>query len=242
MKLEITDIINKHKNQPAFVMGLSSSLNPYIDRLGEIKSRGYLTISCNRWHEIKGILIDYWVLCSNLYTIKAYCDIMNQSPQVTVFYADSADNTLKEWIETNLENDWLGYDERNFTDIPYNGKLIAKSKCFKNLIPGRLTLQEELKKISGHNHINRSVGTVAIHMIAFALIMGCNPIYLSGIDIDYSYGYAKGIDKQFDTDVFETQKDELKEGFRQLGKHAEAMGVKIYDTGEVLKVFEEKEL
>ena len=32
-----------------------------------------------------------------------------------------------------------------------------------------------------------------MHMIAFAIIMGCNPIYIAGMDLDYSQGYAGGV-------------------------------------------------
>jgi hypothetical protein len=31
---------------------------------------------------------------------------------------------------------------------------------------------------------------VALHAIAFAIIMGCNPIYIAGMDLNYRKGYA----------------------------------------------------
>tara|TARA_R110000787_G_scaffold240925_3_gene347129 strand:- start:747 stop:1733 length:987 start_codon:yes stop_codon:yes gene_type:complete len=56
----------------------------------------------------------------------------------------------------------------------------------------RLTIQENLQKISGHESHYSPGDTVILHAIAAAIIMGCNPIYITGMDLDYSIGYANG--------------------------------------------------
>tara|TARA_R110000824_G_scaffold56794_2_gene155094 strand:- start:25429 stop:26475 length:1047 start_codon:yes stop_codon:yes gene_type:complete len=56
----------------------------------------------------------------------------------------------------------------------------------------RLTIQETLQQLSGHDSHYSTGDTVAVHAIAFAIIMKCNPIYISGLDLDYSLGYSDG--------------------------------------------------
>jgi hypothetical protein len=60
--------------------------------------------------------------------------------------------------------------------------------CHRRVSP---TIQEFLQKISNSYEHYSTADTVAFHAISFAIIMGCNPIYLSGMDLDYSLGYAK---------------------------------------------------
>ena len=54
------------------------------------------------------------------------------------------------------------------------------------------TVQEYLKNISNSDQHCSTADTVAIEMLSFAIIMGCNPIYISGMDLDYSKGYSGG--------------------------------------------------
>ena len=57
--------------------------------------------------------------------------------------------------------------------INHNGSL----DLAKQLIDGdRLTIQEYLQEISGCDQHYSTGDTVAFHAIAFAIIMGCNPI------------------------------------------------------------------
>lgn len=54
----------------------------------------------------------------------------------------------------------------------------------------KITIQEQLQKTSGYRQHYSTGDTVALHMLAFAIIMGCNPIYISGMGLDYQKGYA----------------------------------------------------
>ena len=70
-------------------------------------------------------------------------------------------------------------------------------KCCKNIVDGELTIQEKLQVISGHEQ-HMGVGqTVGTFCIIVAALMGCNPIYVTGLDLDYSLGYAEGGDKPY---------------------------------------------
>ena len=65
------------------------------------------------------------------------------------------------------------------------------NKCCVNM-DGRLTIQEELQRLSGHPQ-HMGVGqTVGMFCLIFATLMGCSPIYIVGLDLDYTLGYAEG--------------------------------------------------
>ena len=65
------------------------------------------------------------------------------------------------------------------------------AKCCDRIDKDRLTVQEYLQEISGMEQHYGTADTVAFHAIAFAIIMGCNPIYIAGMDLDYNKGYAQ---------------------------------------------------
>lgn len=71
-----------------------------------------------------------------------------------------------------------------FSGIYNNGR------CCVRIDNERLTIQEYLQKISDLEQHYGTADTVAFHAIAFAIIMGCNPIYISGMDLNYRKGYA----------------------------------------------------
>ena len=63
-------------------------------------------------------------------------------------------------------------------------------RCCKQIDHKDMTIQEYVQQETGHNKHYSTGDTVALHAIAFAILMGCGPIYLSGMDLDYSRGYA----------------------------------------------------
>jgi hypothetical protein len=66
----------------------------------------------------------------------------------------------------------------------------ATGKCCKYI--GPKTLQEALQEYTGHTQHMGTGQTVGLFSVAFAVIMGCNPIYITGLDLDCSLGYANG--------------------------------------------------
>tara|TARA_R110000824_G_scaffold12890_4_gene56201 strand:+ start:454 stop:1410 length:957 start_codon:yes stop_codon:yes gene_type:complete len=57
--------------------------------------------------------------------------------------------------------------------------------CCHRQQPGRLTIQEKLQEVSGHDRHFSTGHTVAYFALASAILMGCNPIYVAGMDLDY---------------------------------------------------------
>ncbi len=55
-----------------------------------------------------------------------------------------------------------------------------------------LTLQEKLQEYSGHDRHCGVGQTVGLFCVAIAILMGFKKIYIVGLDLDYSLGYADG--------------------------------------------------
>jgi hypothetical protein len=189
MKLNFDDIKNKEKGKIGIVCGLGGSLKEHLSKLEELSKDkdNYCTISCNRYNTMTKLDVDYWVVANSVFTVKDFYKTFN-SMNATLVYADSVDTTDKKFVDNNLKIDYISYDQRHFKGQPCSRRL----SCCSNIQPGRLTIQEYLQKMSGHNEHYRDAGTVGIHMIALAVILGCNPIYVSGIDMDYKTGYVNG--------------------------------------------------
>lgn len=231
--IQISDIIGRHENEPAFVMGLGPSLSPHIPKLPALKENGFLLFSTNYWYKIFDDRIDYWVLANNVARIEKHWKVMNDFAK-PVFYADSVDFTNKNFIRNNLTCEYLAYDERHI-----NGAKCGSPNCCRNVIPGRLSINEELANLSGHETMYGSAGTVALHMLAFAILMKCNPIYIAGIDLNYqgkTNCYARGKkpifdNKQIDKDAWDNTRDRIFDSFKILHESAELLGIEILNAG-----------
>jgi len=69
------------------------------------------------------------------------------------------------------------------------GGLDIKGRCCHRA-SNRKTLQEILQENTGHDQHYSAGSTVALHMIAFSILMGFRKVFISGLDLDYSLGYA----------------------------------------------------
>lgn len=174
MRLEFKDIIDRHKGKPAIIVAHGPSSNKYLDKLPELQKRGYVVIGINDWYFFHPHTIPkYVIIANNVYTIKNKYQIMNKYDSVIV-YADSVDRTPKSFVDSHLKCDYLPYSQRHFG---HNN--------------GRLTLQEELLQYTSHDRHYGSGDTAALHQIALGILLGCNPVYFIGMDLDYRLGFAK---------------------------------------------------
>lgn len=189
-KISFDDIKDKEKGKIGIICGLGGSLRQYHNEFAELsrtKKEEICFISCNEWNLKTKIDIDYWVIASSIQTIETNVDEFNELNK-TLIYAYSADGTDPEFVKNNLNINYLPYDERHVKGQECNPKI----SCCNRIIPNTKTIQEYLGdylNITSELYDN-TCGTVAIHMLAVAIILGCNPIYISGVDMNYATGYV----------------------------------------------------
>ena len=227
MRIEIEDIIDRHKETPAVIAAHGPTINDVKERLIlNQKTKNWKRFSVNNWYNVFDYPPDYWVLSSTYYTIGRLYKMINDH-NISVLYSDDGDFTPKEWIDDVVAGEYLAYDQRhwqgntclkilnefkshyeetgnlNFTkfgnnqtmwQLPRNkghyGHAVHNDKCCLQNTPNRITIQESLMNLSGHDQHYSTGDTVTLHAIAFAIIMGCNPIYIAGLDLDYEKGHA----------------------------------------------------
>lgn len=178
MKLTFDDIIDKHKGQRGFVIGMGPSILPYIDELVSLsRDTSNIFVSCNHCESIiPEIRVDYWVLANNLpgMRVEANPEKWHKRPKSTLIWACSVDTSDIGKVDTIVRNDHLPYNQR--------------------INPGRegvVTIQDVLKQYSGNTAAYGGGDTVALHMITVAILLGLKDISIIGVDLDYQEGYAR---------------------------------------------------
>jgi len=163
--LEFKDIINKHKGITARIIGLGPSLEQHLDDLRQKEDDIYF--SCNAFDELIDLDIDYWVLANAnpKFDILTNHKRYNDYGRAVVLYKSMKGREWENEVEKVLNVPFLTYSNR-FPDE-------------------KKSIQWQFAKYTGNNKSYSSGATVAIHMLAFAIIMGCNPIYIYGVDLDY---------------------------------------------------------
>lgn len=107
-------------------------------------------------------------------------------------------NSFVEYVNKNQNFDFKDYGNNSIMWYPPRyedgaGFCIQESqRACCDRIQDRLTVQEMLQSCSGCKYHYSTGDTVALHAIAIAIIAGCNPIYLTGMDLDYGVNYANG--------------------------------------------------
>ena len=242
-ELFLSTIIDRHYNTPAVIDCNGPSSNFYrvdIDRLHEKKR--IIKLVPNEWYSFRHSTVpDYWVISNTQFTIRSQIDQFNKW-LVPVFWASSLDPTPIDFVKERLQPDYLAYRQGG---IGGDGTEAYRGCTYNNFHHDdpktARTIQEFLRDLSGHTD-NYSTGiTVAHHMIAFALIMGCHPIFLSGVDLRYDEpgavnGYAqvrKGAELPLPTSTtWESQKDILMRDMQILNESANLMEREIINLNK----------
>ena len=188
MKLSFKDITNKEAGKTAIVVGLGKSAMYDIEKINHLYGKdGYVIISCNDFDLMTRMNVHYWVHANSLDTIFKNHQRYN-AKNATIVYADTVDLTPQEFVHKNLTVDYLPYDQRHF-----NFKRCEKSApCCNNFQMWRPTIQEELLAYSAFEFPYSTGDTVALHMLALAILLGCKKIFITGVDLDYGNGYVNG--------------------------------------------------
>lgn len=230
MKLDFSNVIGKHKDKPAFVALHGPSLNPFISRMTEFAEKNFVIIGCNEWYHIyPSTPPTYWILANTINTMRSESGRTNSIiGKTTVCYAESVDLTDREWVAANIQCDYLPYDQKHF-----GGQLCYERRCCHQIIPGRLTIQEELRKLTGAEKCYTTGASVCLHSLAFAVLFGCNPIYVAGMDLDYKLGYANNNDNliaKVDQDTLAHFQGDILTDAYLINDSAQKIGTKIINV------------
>ena len=284
MRIEIKDILDRHKDTPCAITAHGPSLNLNKQRIIELQqSKQLLRLSVNNWWDYFTSAPDYWILSSSehAFPMRILFDIIKNAG-CPIFYSDDGDWTSKETIDQQVDGEWLVYDQRHwegktcieilkqfkshyeqnknfeFKRFGNNEVMWHPPRCYTNSghaldgkccaqnNPPRTTLQEYLQNLTGASQHYSTGDTVSMHAIAFAIIMGCNPIYVSGLDLDYNKGYANSDKDDWKVkaqgpNAWTPVRENLQNDIRVLSESAKKRGIEIinlnpdpwYDSFEV---------
>ena len=194
METNLSYLINKKYNSPCLIIGPGPTMSefPYNDFNGTIISIGDAAIRGKHL-----FTPNYWV-CSNSHfpvpEIEYHLEIINDFKDTTFLFAETELygllwNKSQEFLNNNLKVKWILFDERHFQGKNCN----PKKKCCDliNYKDGAYTIQELVSKIYKSDKIARQGGTVFEYALCLALILGCNPIYIQGVDLPTSGSFSK---------------------------------------------------
>lgn len=260
MQLQFPEIFDFDKGKTGFVLGLGSSLRKNLDMLRKLHNDKYhyKIISCNNMDIMTDINFDYWMLAqpadiSNPFCIQNSWERYNARKNTLFLYTDCLDLTPRKWVADHLTINYIGYDQRHWGgehctwgDLPQGQHI-----CCERIIKERKCIQEYLMQYTKVNYHYGAADTVGVHMVALAVMLGLNPIYITGIDLDYTNGYVNNDIPTIATRLWmgnSVMKDEkmverILRDLESIRTAAENIGVKIYDLdggGRIANVFEHK--
>ncbi len=200
MKIKLDEIINIHKGEPCLIIGSGDSLNQinFDNFSGKIIALGttILRISDRR-------KISYFVSANNHFPIPEinfHLEFLNDLKNITWLMSDTAayNDVWKKnenFLIKNLKNNWLSFDDRHFD----NKLCKPKKNCCKIVsnIENNITLQEFFFKKKLNKKFFLKAVSVAEFGIMFAILFGCNPIYLAGIDMPEENYWGHKINKKY---------------------------------------------
>ena len=182
-------LLNREKNKKCLILGGG----PSIDALnlesfdGVVISMGDVPIRIKERRKV-----DYWVNANSLFPRPdKHYEILNEFEETFLIFSSSVLNSNETLnynkLKQKLKIKWFDYDQRHFNGLncnkqsDYRFDLEQPQNCCNH--KKAITIQEYLKNIYNSDSHYSTGSTVAIHSLAFAIIMGCKEIYLSGIDL-----------------------------------------------------------
>ena len=241
INFDIKTIINKHCDVPAYVISHGPSSKEGLIHMENGKPG--IKIFCNNWYDFfPNHEPDYWVLANNVLSLKFLKEKINSNTKTKIIYSDSADTTDHAWIEENIKTEVIAYESRHFHGVKckfrpnrhslhnWIKKIRGGRSCCDNIKKGRSTIQEILMKHSGSNKHYSTASTVALHQCAVAVLMGCNPIYISGVDLDYRSPYPDG-KMPTKNDYFDVDLRGILDDYKVIYFSALNLGINIYKIG-----------
>jgi len=193
--------VGREKGRPCLVAGTAPTATdfPYLRFNGV-----YVTCGDGPVRFQKQFKADYWVNANNIFPVpEKHLALINSFRDTVFIFSDSVaycyETVDPDFLRDNLKVNWFPFDQRHFGGKPCGDSALRCCKLL-DIYPGRLTLQEYMQA-RYHRDAHYSAGsTVAVHALAFAILMGCSPIYLQGIELpryeeEYIYKPSSDADK-----------------------------------------------
>lgn len=196
--MEILDFeffIDREKNKPCLIAGNA----PTVANFPFDKFKG-IYILCNEGPRLLRKLVspNYWVSANYDFPVpQKHLKIINSIKDYIFIFADTAIYWQKyiydyNFLKENLKIPWFGFDDRHFG----HKKCEPLQNCcgLVDLYPNRVTLQEFMEHHFGLENARQETGTIIVYSLMFAILMGCSPIYLQGVELplrtkDYGQHY-----------------------------------------------------
>ena len=201
MKIELKDLVFKHKDVPCIVIGAGPTMLDfdYSKFKGIIIVAGTAILRIN-----KSIKPDYLVSSNNHFPvveIDEHVKILNKFNNLKWMISDTGcyDTIWKfdeEKFKKKLKINYFLFDDRHFK----NKECKPKKNCcdFLKKYPDRKIIYEHLSEIYKQPFRLKETGISAAEIsTTFALLFGCNPIFIQGVDIPKKYYVGKEKGKQY---------------------------------------------
>jgi hypothetical protein len=230
MEINFSDIVNKHINKPCLIVGPGPTMAnfPYDKFKGTIISVGDAAI---RGKDL--FVPNYWVSSNSHFPVPEidfHLEIINSFINTTFLFAQTELYAFlwdksQNYLNNNLKVNWLMYDERHHKGY----RCFPNKKCCTliNNREGFFTIQEFVSKIYKHDQVAKQGGTVFEYALCLSLILGCNPIYIQGIDIPFKT--KKKLDIKNNLDFF----NNLKEIFSNILKYRLIRPLNYFEEGDL---------
>jgi hypothetical protein len=192
--LQITSFdwfINREKDRPCLIAGTAPSVLdfPFKEFNGVYIVCGDAPVRLKKCFKP-----NYWVNANTFFPIpEKHLEIINCFTDMVFIFSDTAAYSYRpvniNYLRSHLKVNWFAFDHSHFDRI----KCENKRYCCEllDIYPERITIQEYFQKrynLPGHYS---TASTGAIHALTFAILLGCSPIYLHGIEIPkYSHDYV----------------------------------------------------
>jgi len=253
--LTIPDIIDKHKGTPAIIECHGPSANNNRQNINKIiQKKEFIIFAINEWEQFEDHPTPhYWVKASTELTVQKHYNYFNKYSKgdIPLLSCDTVDGTSIEFAKSHLHIPYLPFDNRHFggKTCKENFDLSAPDTYltryftfFENCCNQieKLTIQEELQKYTNYSsHYSPNSYTAAIHMVSFAVLMGCNPIYINGMDLDHftKNGFYAKLNKGVGLENYspppkawkEFRRDWISRDFNVVNKSAKNINVNIFN-------------
>ena len=205
MQIEFNKLFNKHKNIPCVIFGASQSMMDFdYEKFIGIK----ISVGTSILRIPKKFTVDYLVSCNNEFPVPEipfHLNFLNKLDKNTAWIMSDTgcyNSLFKEDKRTwdKLKINYYKYDDRHFNKKECSPKLNCCN--YLKIYPKRETIFEALFSHYKEKNLIKETGTTVAEIgLVIALILGCNPIFVQGIDIPktnynskqigvkYLYGY-----------------------------------------------------